>query len=60
MCQVCLDPEGYEMWKNHNPEEEYQGWLDKNDEGNPKNEVWQEGKREQEEYGEWERRIEVK
>jgi hypothetical protein len=34
------------MWKSDNPEEEYQGWLDKNDEGNPENEVWREGKKE--------------
>jgi hypothetical protein len=26
-CAKCLDPRGYEEWKNNNPEQ-YRGWLD--------------------------------
>lgn len=30
ICAKCVDPEGYEQWKNENPEQ-YEDWLDKQD-----------------------------
>ena len=31
-CAKCVDPEGYQDWKDDHPEE-YEDWLDRNTEG---------------------------